>query len=329
LDQEHINRLQKAFVANANRLGIYDKSIINLDFHTVPHYGDESVLEEHWAGARGKRMKGALTMFAQDSKTKLMVYTAADIQSHEAEGQVLDFLNYWSKINRQMNSTFIFDSKFTTYRNLSELNRLGVKFVTLRRRGEKLLEQAAKLEDWVKISIPHEKRKYPNPLVSESYVELKDYDGLARQIIIKGNGREKPTFLITNDFDSPAEIIVADYACRWHVETGIAEAVKFFHINALSSPILLKVHFDMALTMIADTLYWRLAQNLKGHEKCDANTIFRSFVKGQGVVAVDGNEIRVTFPKRAHNPILRSVAWNKLPTQLPWLKDAKLSLEFK
>ena len=116
-----------------NALGIYDKNIINLDFHTVPHYGDELVPEEHWVGERGKRMKGALTMFAQDSKTKLIVYTATDIQSHEAEHQVLDFLNYWSKINRQMNSTFIFDSKFTTYKNLSELNGLGVKFVTLRR----------------------------------------------------------------------------------------------------------------------------------------------------------------------------------------------------
>ncbi|MCL1917001.1 MAG: transposase [Peptococcaceae bacterium] len=328
LDQEHINRLQEAFVSHAHRLGIYDKRVINLDFHTVPHYGDESVLDKHWAGARGKRMKGALTMFAQDSETKLIVYTAADIQSREADDQILSFLPYWTRISRQMNSTLIFDSKFTTYKNLSELNRQGIKFVTLRRRGQKLLEAVGKLEPWEKITIPHDKRKYPNPFIYESDVELKDYDGKARQIILKGNGHEKPAFLITNDFESPAEVIVADYSCRWHVETGISEAVKFFHINALSSPILLKVHFDMVMTMIADTLYWRLAQNLRGFEKCDANTIFRNFVHGQGVVGVRGNDITVTYPKRAHNPILRSVPWKHLPADIPWLDGAKLTLVF-
>jgi transposase len=329
LDREHINRLQEAFVSSAHRLGVYDKRVINLDFHTVPHYGDESVLDEHWAGARGKRMKGALTMFAQDSETKLIVYTAADIQSREADDQILDFLPYWAKISRQMNSTLIFDSKFTTYKNLSELNRQGIKFVTLRRRGHKLLEEADKLEPWTKITIPHDKRKYPNPFICESDVELKDYDDKARQIILKGNGHEKPAFLITNDFDSPAEVIVADYSCRWHVETGISEAVKFFHINALSSPILLKVHFDMVMTMIADTLYWRLAQNLRGFEKCDANTIFRSFVHGNGIVGVRGNEITVVYPKRAHNPILRAVDRRHFPRNIPWLDGAKLFLVFQ
>jgi hypothetical protein len=273
-------------------------------------------------------MKGALTMFAQDSETKLIVYTASDIQSIEADDQILKFLPYWEKICRQMNSTLIFDSKFTTYRNLSELNGQGIKFVTLRRRGSKLLEEAGKLEQWRKITIPHEKRKYPNPLVNESIVELKDYEGKVRQIILKGNGHEKPAFMITNDFESPAEVVVSDYSCRWHVETGISEAVKFFHINALSSPILLKVHFDMAMTMIADTLYWRLAQNLRGFEKCDANTIFRNFVHGKGVVGVRGNEIKVSFPKRAHNPVLRAVQWKHLPDKVPWLDDAKLTFEF-
>jgi hypothetical protein len=328
LDQKHINRLQEAFVSSAHQLGIYDKRVINLDFHTVPHYGDESVLDEHWAGLRGKRMKGALTMFAQDSETKLIVYTASDIQSHEADDQILSFVPYWAKINRQMKSTLVFDSKFTTYRNLSELNRQGIKFITLRRRGHKLIEEADRLEPWTKITIPHEKRKYPNPLIHESEVELNNYDGKARQIILKGNGHDKPAFLITNDFVSPAELLIADYSCRWHVETGISEAVKFFHINALSSPILLKVHFDMVMTMIADTLYWRLAQNLRGFEKCDANTIFRSFVHGQGVVDVYGNEITVTYPKRAHNPILRAVDWHYLPRSIPWLNGAKLSLMF-
>ena len=91
---------------------------------------------------------------------------------------------------------------------------------------------------------------------------------------------------------------------------------------------MLKVHFDMVMTMVADTLYWRLAQNLRGFEKCDAGKIFRNFVKGRGVVSVKDSGISVTFPKRAHNPVLRNVAWKHLPDFIPWLDNAKLFLEF-
>ena len=52
---------------------MYDKKVINLDFHTAPHFGDDSVLEKHWAGVRNKTMKGALTLFAQDAASKLIL----------------------------------------------------------------------------------------------------------------------------------------------------------------------------------------------------------------------------------------------------------------
>lgn len=240
--------------------------------------GDESVLEEHRAGARGKRMKGALTLFAQDAQSKLILYSAADIQRTEADDQVLAFLDFWQRVAKTMKSTFIFDSKLTTYENLSELNRQQVKFITLRRRGHKLVEATEQLEPWTRINIPHEKRKYPQPMVYESKVGLRGYDGELRQIVVRGNGREKPSFLISNDFETPVELLVGNYARRWRVENGIAEAVKFFLLNTISSPILTKVHFDVVLTMIADTLYSRLAQQLRGFEDCDTPKISRHFV---------------------------------------------------
>lgn len=328
LDNAHLIRLQEAFIKHVLRLGLCNGDIVNLDFHTIPHHGDESVLEEHWAGARGKRMKGALTLLAQDAQSKLILYSTADIQRNEADDQVLSFLSFWKKMKQGAQSTFIFDSKLTTYENLSELNQKKIKFITLRRRGHKLVEDVALLAPWRRINIPHDKRKYPQPLIHESRVELRGYEGELRQIVLRGNGREKPSFLITNDFDGPAELIVGNYARRWRVENGIAEAVKFFHLNSLSSPILIKVHFDIVMTMIADTLYSRLAQNLRGFEDCDAPKIYRHFVKGKGVVEVRDGRISVTFPKHAHNPILRSVAWQNLPQELPWIDGAKLSLQF-
>jgi transposase len=329
LDEVHLTRLQHAFIKSASRLDLYDGSFVNLDFHTVPHFGEESELEEHWVGTRGKSMKGALTLFAQDAETTLLLYTAADIRRSEANDQVTEFLSFWRKVRRGILPTFVFDARFTTYRKLSELNETGVKFITLRRRGKQLLAATAKISDWQRIHIPNTKRKYANPLVHESSVKLKDYDGKVRQVIVKGHGREKPTFMVSNDFDLTVELLVGSYGRRWRVEKGIAEVVKFFNLNALSSPILVKVYFDVIMTLIADTLYTMLAQKLRGFEHCTAPKLFRNFVKGQGLVAMKDGQITVTFPRRAHNPILRGVPWSDLPSEIPWLDDAKLNLRFR
>ena len=328
LDEVHVMRLQKAFIQQASKLELYDGGIINLDFHTIPHYGEESVLEEHWAGARGKVMKGALTLFAQDAESKLTLYTAADVQRRESDDQVLQFLSYWKRSQRGVKPTLVFDSKFTRYEHLSELNDQDIKFITLRRRGKKLIDTVDSLTPWRKIHIPHAKRKYPNPYVHESTIQLRHYQGTVRQLIVRGNGREQPTFIITNDFKSAAELIVGHYSRRWRVENGIAEAVKFFHLNALSSPILIKVHFDVVMTMMADTLYSMLANHLRGFEHCDAPKLFRHFIRGKGTVDVQGNELTVTYPRRAHNPILRQIPWERLPRTLPGFKSLKLNLRF-
>ena len=270
LDPVHLLRLQKGFVKQASKLGLYNKHIINLDFHTVPHFGEDSELETHWAGARNKRMKGALTLFAQDADSKLILYTGADIRRVEAE-----------------------------------------------------------LEPWGRISIPHDKRKYPNPYVYESLITLKGYQGELRQIVMKGNGHENPAFLISNDLESPVELLVSNYSRRWRVENVISESMKFFSLNALPSPILTKVHFDVVMTMIADTLYSMLADKLRGFEDCDAPKVFRHFVRGKAKVKVNTNNITVTYPRRAHNPILRAVPWHRLPTNISWLENCQLNLKFK
>ncbi|MBT9161189.1 MAG: hypothetical protein DDT26_02493 [Dehalococcoidia bacterium] len=329
LDAGHTEGLQKAFVEEASALGLYRKEVINLDFHTVPHFGDESVLEKHWAGARNKVMKGVLTLFAQDADSKLIVYTAADIQRREADGQVLDFLAFWKEINPRSFSTLVFDSKFTTYENLVELDIMEINFITLRRRGKNLIKQAEALGPWKRVQIPHAKRKYANPLVHDSLITLRGYHGPIRQIVMRDNGREQPAFLITNDLESPVELVIGNYARRWRVENGIAEAVKFFHLNALSSPILIKVQLDVITTMIADTLYWMLAQKLRGFEECDAPKLYRHYIRGGATVAVNNGQVTVTYPKRAHNPALRAVPWDKLPTTIPGCPGAKLKLVFK
>ncbi|MDY6856122.1 MAG: transposase [Thermodesulfobacteriota bacterium] len=122
---------------------------------------------------------------------------------------------------------------------------------------------------------------------------------------MKGNGREQPSFFVTNDLDSPADSIVLRYAQRWRIENGIAEAVKFFSLNALSSSILIKVHFDALMTMVAHALCHFMSQKLRGFEGCRSATILRQFINMKVDIEIRGEVIQVKFPRRFHNPIIK------------------------
>ena len=62
------------------------------------------------------------------------------------------------------------------------------------------------------------------------------------------------------------------------IENAICDAVRFFHIDALSSAVAMKVDFDMTLLVIASGLYRRLAQRMRGYAECQARQIFRDLI---------------------------------------------------
>ncbi|GAF94640.1 unnamed protein product, partial [marine sediment metagenome] len=118
------------------------------------------------------------------------------------------------------------------------------------------------------------------------------------------------------------------YAKRWHIENKISELVAFFNINALSSPIMIRIHFDLFWTVIADTLYHRLAQDLPRFEKCQAKTIFKKFINFPGQMEFDGEKFVIKIRKRAHTPILLGVDKLTKPFEIPWLNNLPLEIQW-
>ena len=307
---------------------LYCSDYINLDFHSIPHYGDESEMEKVWCGARGKTMKGANTIFVQDSQSNAILYTRADILRNEEVDEVKKFVAYWKNINDSVNETLVFDCKFTSYKVLDELEDDKIKFITLRKRYAKLIKNTLDLPTnvWKKIHISIPKRKYKNLSVHESEVKLKECINTFRQIAVKDHGRSKPTFIITNNRDLPIKDILEVYAKRWRVENKLAELVAFFNLNALSSPIMIRIHFDVLWTVIADTLYHRFAQDLRRFETNIAPTIFSKFIDMPGRVVYDGNNFTIKIRKRAHTPILKGVKKLQKPFPVPWLSGKTLEI---
>ncbi len=88
----------------------------------------------------------------------------------------------------------------------------------------------------------------------------------------------------------------------------------------------LRIHFDILWTLIADTLYHRLADDLKRFEKCLAPTVFKKFVNMPGKVVFDGRKFQVRIRKRAHTPVLLGVEKLNKPIRVPWLGNRTVEI---
>lgn len=306
----------------------YNSNFINLDFHSIPHFGDESEMEKVWCGAKGKSMKGATTIFAQDSQSKTIIYTRADILRSEEAIEVKKFVDHWKRIKGDVDETLVFDCKFTTYKVLDDLEEDKVKFITLRKRHASLVEKTLQLprEKWVKVYMPIPKRKYKRVSVCETEIRFKGCQKTFRQITVKDHGRSQPTYIVTNNKELALKSILEVYARRWRVENKLSELVAFFNLNALSSPIMIRIHFDILWTIIADTLYHRFAQDLRRFENVLAPQLFKKFIDMPGRIIYDGNKFLVKIRKRGHTPILKEVEKLQNPIHVPWLDDKPLEI---
>src|SRR5260370_14576513 len=116
-----------------------------------------------------------------------------------------------------------------------------------------------------------------------------------RQIFIQDPGHEDPTILLTNQPHAPAKALVTRYAQRMLIENALSDAVRFFHIDALSSAVGLKVDFDMAMLVLASGLYRLIAQRMHGYADAQARQIFRDLIDMPADVTVSDKEVEVSF----------------------------------
>ncbi len=151
-------------------------------------------------------------------------------------------------------------------------------------------------------------------------------DRLFRQLIIKDHGRAESTSLITDNWELKIKEIVQIYEKKWHIENKLSKLVNFFSLNSLSSPVIVRIHFDLLWTIIADTFYHLFAQDLPRFERCLAGKIFRNFVDMPGIVEYDGKEFTVKIRKRANTPILLGVKKLQIPIRVPWLGNRLLKI---
>jgi len=331
IDHKACLRFMEAWLEQMERAGLPRGPSFDLDFHSVPANSAEEPLEKHYVSSRSRSQKGILVFLVRDAEQRVLRYANAGVTKSEQADEILQFVQFWKKHTGKLPTELVFDSQLTTYEKLSELNRQGIFFITLRRRSRKMLQQIYSQPDsaWRRISLPALTRIYRNPKVLEERVTLSGYAGELRQLTVMELGHEEPTILITNHRKlGPVELLTR-YAQRMLIENGISEAVQFFHIDALSSMVGMKVDFDMQLTLMASSLYRMMAQRIgREYSHSQAKTVFRNLLDLTGKVEVKPTSVVVTLDKRAHNPYLVASGLANEPTSMPWFGGKKLIIQF-
>ena len=310
-------------------IGIDRGLSFDLDFHTIPFHGEDALIEKHYISKRSRKQKGILAFLAQDAQTRVFCYANADLRKDKQNDEILQFIDFWNQRTGNFPKELIFDSKLTTYQNLSRINQMGIGFITLRRRSKNMLSELHNqpVSAWRRIELTGFSRIYKTPKILDQKITLKDYQGRIRQLVITELGHEEPIFLMTNQLSRTASKIIDRYAKRMIIENRIEDSIDFFHMDALSSAVAMKVNLDIQLTLMASSLYRLLALKIgNGYQKAKSRHLFRDFIDAAAYIQITENEIIVKFQKRAHNPLLIAAGFNETDIKIPWLENKKLRI---
>jgi len=331
IDPASYPKLMQHWFEALTRLGLEHGTSFDLDFHTIPSYGDDAVMEKHYLTQRSRRQKGLLAFLAEDAGRRVFCYANAEIRKVNQKDEILHFVDFWRQRTGVLPDELVFDSKLTTYTHLDQLNQLGIQFITLRRRSRQMLEQLYRepTTAWRRITLRGLARAYRTPRVLDQQVSLDGYEGPIRQLAVLDLGHEEPTLLLTNQLRRSPATLIGRYAQRMLIENSIADGIDFFHMNALSSVVAMKVNCDLQLTLMASSLYRRLGDRVgNGYQRAKSRHLFRDFVDATAQVDIGSRAIDVRFQKRSHNPLLLAAGYQQTNVPIPWLGGKKLCLTF-
>lgn len=324
-------KLMKRWFDALTGLGLKHGRSFDLDFHTIPFHGEDALVEKHYVSKRSRRQKGILAFLAQDGEHRFFCYANSDLRKDQQDDEILAFVRFWKERTGKLPEELIFDSRLTTHAKLNRLNQQGVHFITLRRRSPQLLCELLGRPPgaWRRIELAGVSRLYKTPRILDDQVKLTDYTGPIRQITVADLGHEEPTLLLTNQLRRSPATLISRYAKRMLIENNIEDGVNFFHMDALSSAVALKVNCDLQLTLMGSSLYRYLGQRIgHGYETVKSRHLFRDFIDATAHIDIGTKAISVHFQKRAHNPLLVAAGFDKTNVRIPWLGNRPLQLIF-
>jgi transposase len=210
IDPDCYPKLMHGWFGAVSRLGLKWGASFDLDFHTIPFHGEDALMEKHYVSKRSRRQKGVLAFLARDAERHVFCYGNANLRKNQQNDEILQFVSFWKQRTGRVPEELIFDSRLTTHANLHTLNRKGIRFITLRRRSPKVLEDiaATPTSAWRRIELQGISRAYRTPRILDQRIALSDYKGPIRQLVATDLGHDSPTLLLTNQLRRSASRLI-------------------------------------------------------------------------------------------------------------------------
>jgi len=307
---------------------LFGEAGLNLDFHTIMSYGEDTILDKHYVPRRSQRTRSVLTFIAQDGAKRTILYANAELTARQQAGEVIEFARFYERTHGELPKLLVFDQKLTTQERLAELDEMGVGFITLRQRSPKLIAglQALPPGAWTKSRLDRA-GKHKQVSYHEQLVTIKDRK--FRQIAVNGLGREQATLILTNQDQLSVKQLIERYGQRWGIENQLAEQIRAFHLDSLCSQVPLAVDFDVALTVLADIVYRRFARGLHAAYRNQTPDSLRSqLIDGIGELRFSTGHVEVRLKRRTHTPALLDAGYEQQRTEIPWWGGRTLSYSF-
>jgi hypothetical protein len=317
IDHTKTTTLLAGWHAQVTGEGVFRGHAFDLDFHSVPYDGEHPVLERHYVSARSRRQPSVLVFLAQDAAGRAFCSSHADMRQGEDADAVLRVSACWPRLRGAPPQPLGCDSRLTTSKKVARLDAMGLTFITVRRRSPSMLREIEALprSAWRQVKLDVPTRQYRTPRVYEKTVQLEGRS--FRQLSVLDLGHDEPTVLLTNEGRTAVQLITR-YAQRLLIENALADSVRFFHMDALSSAVGLKVDFDMAFLVIARGLYRLLAASMRGYSDSQARQIFRDRIDMPADVHITASEVAVRLHRRAHLPIILASGLLDKAWAVPW-----------
>jgi hypothetical protein len=100
---------------------------------------------------------------------------------------------------------------------------------------------------------------------------------------------------------------------RMTIEQRLAEIIRAFRADALSSAVDLNVDLDVVLCVLAQALTAALRARLPGYAAVTPDVIQRRFLETPGQITTTSDTITVRLERRAYSPVLRKPACPQTP----------------
>jgi transposase len=301
----------------------------NLDFTTIPYWGDNEHLENNWSGKRGKALAGMLAVLAQDPDSGIIDYGDTNVMHKDESAVVLEFIDFYGKdgTGKRDLKYLAFDSKFTNYENLGKLDNQAIKFITIRRRGKNIVDRLNSLtqNQWKTHRIERAGNKKATIKFLDETIFLKGYNKDIRQISITGHGKIKPATIISNDFDLTIEQVIRKYARRWIVEKSISEQIEFFHLNSVSSSMVIKVDFDLTMSIVTHNLFRIFASDTDRYQHIADQSVYDHFLDNAADIIIDENKISIDLKKKRMLPLILEKMNNFKELKFEWLNNLEIN----